>query len=309
MDTVVPAGPAPALRRITPSGQTVRVLALVAGLVAVALLIGRGLVGEVALLDHPELPWWAIAVAFAATEACVLHVQVNREARTVALSELPLVLGLFFTSPLHLVAGRLIGSAAVLVLHRRSAPLKTAFNLALVTAETCAAGAAFTAVVHWSSARALLAWAAAYGAVLLANVLSGVAVGLVIAVYEGGLRPLPLLRDAVTSQPAAPMVVTLALVAVTSLSASTDSAWLLLAFAALLLLAYRAYASLSDRHLNLERLYRFSQAVSNAPEVDGVLTSVLGEAKELLRSERASIAFVAAEGGGWPAWVWASATG
>ena len=46
---------------------------------------------------------------------------------------------------------------------------------------------------------------------------------------------------------------------------------------ALLLLAYCAYASLSDRHLDQERLYRFSQAVSNVPEIDGVPHNVLGE--------------------------------
>jgi hypothetical protein len=71
----------------------------------------------------------------------------------------------------------------------------------------------------------------------------------------------------------------------------------LLATAVGLLLGYRAYAMLSDRHLNLERLYRFSQVVSNSPEIDEVLGNVLGEARELLRSERAEIIFLAAPHG------------
>ena len=56
-----------------------------------------------------------MGLAFAATEACVLHIQVRREAQTVSFSELPLVLGLFFASPLAMLAGRLIGSAAVMI--------------------------------------------------------------------------------------------------------------------------------------------------------------------------------------------------
>ena len=64
-----------------------------------------------------------------------------------------------------------------------------------------------------------------------------------------------------------------------------------------LLLGYRAYASLADRHLSLERLYRFTQAVTSAPEVDEIIGNVLREAKELLRAERAEVAFVASDGG------------
>ena len=83
------------------------------------------------------------------------------------------------------------------------------------------------------------------------------------------------------------MAVTLGLVGVVSLAGIARARWLLLGFGVLLLLAFRAYASLAERHLNLERLYRFSQAVSSAAELDDVMSNVLGEAKELLRSDRA----------------------
>jgi diguanylate cyclase (GGDEF)-like protein len=99
----------------------------------------------------------------------------------------------------------------------------------------------------------------------------------------------------VTSQAVPAMGVTIALLAVLSLTASPASAWLLVAFGALLIVAFRAYASLADRHLSLERLYRFSQAVSNAPEIDQVIGNLLTEARELLRSERAYALFVSPE--------------
>jgi diguanylate cyclase (GGDEF)-like protein len=116
-------------------------------------------------------------------------------------------------------------------------------------------------------------------------------------VYERGVHVRELLRDLLRGEPAAPVVITLALVAVTSLDASPANAWLLVPTFAGLLLGYRAHASLTDRHLNLERLFRFTQAVSSSPEVEQVLGSVLGEAKELLHSERAEVAFLASAQG------------
>jgi diguanylate cyclase (GGDEF)-like protein len=101
-----------------------------------------------------------------------------------------------------------------------------------------------------------------------------------------------MLRVMITGEPAAPVVITLGLLAAIALTASPHSAWLLLIAGGGLLLGYRAYASLSDRNLNLERLYRFTQAVTSSPEVDEILRHVLTEAKELLRSDRAEVAFV-----------------
>jgi diguanylate cyclase (GGDEF)-like protein len=266
-------------------------------LAASAIAVGSPFALQGPLTGAAPLPWWLLAAGFAATEACVFHVQTKREARTVSISELPLVLGLFFASPLQLLAGRLVGSALVFLVHRRSSVLKTSWNLALLGLQTAVAVALFSLIADGGGATSPFAWLAAYVAVLAANCVGGIALALVIAVYEGGLDVRAVLRDMVTGEPAAPVVVTLALVAVTSLSASPHTAWLLVLTFVGLLLAYRTYATLSDRHLNLERLFRFTQAVSSSPEIDEVLGSVLGEAKELLRSERAEVAFVASAQG------------
>ena len=110
----------------------------------------------------------------------------------------------------------------------------------------------------------------AYAGALAADALGALAISAVIAVYEGAVRVRSLLRN-VTSQAVPAMGVTLGLLAVISLTTSPASVWLLLAFGALLLVAFRTYASLADRHLSLERLYRFSQAVTSSPEIDEVM--------------------------------------
>ena len=272
--------------------RTCVVLAVAAALLVLAWATAQPLDLHVPFSSAVELPWWAWGLAFAATEACVLNLQVRREGQTVSLSELPLVLGLFFCAPLLLVAARVLGSAAVYVLYRRAPALKTVFNLSLVAAETFVGLAVFTGVTGWTGDQAPGTWLAASVAALVANAVGVLAIGGVIAVYEGELDVRHLLREAVVTQPAVPVAVTVALVAVSSLSESLVNAWLLVAAGALLLVGYRGYARLSERHLDLERLYRFSQVVSGTPELDAVLRSVLQEARELLHADRAAMSFL-----------------
>jgi diguanylate cyclase (GGDEF)-like protein len=274
---------------------TVLVVAMTAALAALAVLVGLPLATDPA--PSLSLPWWAWAAGFAATEACVFHLQIRREARTVSISELPLVLGLFLASPLQLLIGRLAGSAAIFVLHRRSSLLKTSFNLAMIALQTSVAVAVFGLLSGGRDVTSALAWLGGYAGPLAANCVASIALAVVIAIYEGGLRLRPILHNILRGDPAAPLVITVGLVAVLSLTAAPHSAVLLLLTGAALLLGYRGYASLADRHLSTERLYRFAQAVTSSPEVDEVLRNVLREAKELLHAERAEVAFVAADGG------------
>src|SRR4051812_11020692 len=103
-----------------PDREAAWVLAMSAALAALAVAGGWPFLGAPALNEAVHLPWWLLAAGFAATEACVLHIQVKREAQTVSISELPLVLGLFFASPTQLLIGRLVGSAAILLFYRRA---------------------------------------------------------------------------------------------------------------------------------------------------------------------------------------------
>jgi diguanylate cyclase (GGDEF)-like protein len=296
-----PAGsavpPAAGVHRYRPSRETLIVLLMALAQAALAALVGHHLLGVAPLDRSVGLPWWALALGFTATEAFVFHVQFKREAQTISTSELPLVLGLFFATPLQLLVGRLIGSAVICLFHRRSSMLKTSWNLAFVGLHTVVALLLFRLLAVGAGTGSPLQWVGAYAGALVANSVGVVALALVVGVYDGELRLRRLGRDMLTGDPGAPIVVTVALVAVTCLQTSPRSVVLLLLTGAGLLLAYRAYAALSDRHLNLERLYRFTQAVSSSPEVDAVLGNVLGEAKELLRSESAEIAFVASSAG------------
>jgi diguanylate cyclase (GGDEF)-like protein len=279
-------------------GTTARRLclsALIAALLALSAALIPGFLGKPPFLTDFTLPWWAMAIAFACTETFVLNIQARRETQTISFSELPLVLGLFFASPLALLAGRILASAAVMIVVRRSPAMKITLNVALLLAETSVAIALFTAIAPGAASTGPLTWLAAYAGALTGDAVAAIAVGCAIAVYDGSVNLRSLLTGA-GSLAVPAMGVTLGLIAVLTLAASTTAGWLLLAFGILSLLAFRAYASLAERHLNLERLYRFSRAVSGAPEVDDVIGNVLAQAKDLLRCEQATVAFLSADG-------------
>lgn len=212
-----------------------------------------------------SVPWPLLAVVFGLTEVFVLHLHVRRQRRSVSLSELPLLLGLFGCGPLWLLVARLAGIAPALVLHRRQTGTKLVFNLSVVAAETTVAVYVFAALAPRAHGTGPREWAAAYAAAVVASVLSHLAVSLVIAAHSRSLVRGELLGAAVSGVAAALAVSTLGLVAVTSLADQPAAGLLLALVAALVVLGYRAYARLNDRHLELERLYRFSQVVSSSP--------------------------------------------
>ena len=134
-----------------------------------------------------HLPWWAVALGFAAPRRPVVYLQTQREARTISVSEFPLVLGLFFASPAAAAARPPGRFAAVFLVHRRSSGLKTAWNLALVTSadrrEVALFGTSPPAMgptVRWPGS-------APTPAAIAANCVDIVAIALVIAIYEAEL--------------------------------------------------------------------------------------------------------------------------
>ncbi len=285
----------PAVRlsaRLRGASPLLRVAGVILGLLGLTAVLWPRVSDLARPAAGPDVPWWLLTVLFALVEVCVLHVQVRREAQTVSLCEIPMVLGLFFTDPAWLLAARLLGPALIFVLVRRQPLVKVLYNLALLSANACLALAVFSAL-HGSGINATVtAWTACYAAVAAVGALDAAATTLVIAASEGTIAWRDLLVEPVTEAVRATAVATIALVAVYALTLNPAAAGPLTAVVAIMLLAYRAYAALSERHLSLERLYQFSQAITSSPEVDEVLRSVLTQAKEMLHAQSAEITFI-----------------
>jgi diguanylate cyclase (GGDEF)-like protein len=286
----------PTSRRIGPTTGVFLVVVPLLALLLVCLLVLSGEPDR--LVARLSVPWPVLLAMFAAVEVFVLHVQIKREARTISMSEIPLVLGMFFAPPMVVITTRVVGAFLVYLLYRRQTPVKLIFNAALNASETALALVVFRALVGPTSVIGPHAWAAAYAGAALSSAFAGMAVTVVIYFYEGVLRPRDLMESLTSGVPVAILTTTGALIAVSCLLLDPGTAWLLVMAAMVVVLAYRAYASLSERHLSLERLYRFSQVVGSNPEIDEVMRSVLAQARDLLRAERAELTFLPGDGSG-----------
>jgi diguanylate cyclase (GGDEF)-like protein len=291
-----PSGPGPPSPRapLVPPPTRVAILAglLVAGSITVAWVPSAtppaGMV---------RTPWWVLAVLFAATEVLVFRIRVRREEQSVSISELPLVIGLFTLSPVLLLLSRVVGSAAAFALFRRTTPLKTCFNLALVAAGTVAAAATFHAVSHGVAADSPRGWLGAISATAAAGTVDGLVLALVIGWYDGWPSP-RVVAEQLAHSLALPAAVSVAgVVATTALLQGRDAVLPLVLACVVLLLGYRAYALLSERHASITRLFGLSDALQSARTVDEVARAAVRNAVDLLRSRSADL-LVHHRGGG-----------
>ncbi|MGZ4637924.1 MAG: putative bifunctional diguanylate cyclase/phosphodiesterase [Actinomycetes bacterium] len=260
-----------------------------------AVLAVAGMALSILIAAHPpqgplglHIPWWLLALMFAATEIWVFHIQVGREAQSISISEIPLVLALFYSVPSELLIARVVGPALVMLLHRRQTLLKSAVNIALIYADTAVAIAVFLAVGGGSTDDGIRPWIGAVLGAAAAMAVDLLVLNMIIRWYDGA-APLSSLRSIASGVGIAAASALLGLVPLLTLRLGTLAAVPLLAAGAVLMIGYRAYAGLADRHSSLERLFRFSRELNVAPDSRDVLPSVLAQARDLLRGESAEI--------------------
>jgi len=281
----------------------VRIAGLSACLAAVAGAAWATVVRPLSAPPAPfRVPLWALAVGFALAELATMHVEFRRDAHSVSLNELPLVLGLVFASPGELIAAELIGAGLALALHRRQAPLKLLFNLSHFAVEVCAALVVFHAVPHHVRTGPGL-WLAVMAAAVTAATVSVVTVSAVIWVNQSRvvLRQLGAVLGVVFASTL--LTTCLALGAVSVLWTDRAGAVLLVVIGLLLGLAYRGYASLRQRHASLELLHEFTQAIRTSGDAEEIIGDVLRQARRMLRAETAELALLPAGDGEPTQWL------
>ena len=205
------------------------VWALIAAMAAMAailfVLVVRDLESPVGGID---LPWWALAAAFAAAEIFVVHINFRHSALSLSLAEVPLVAGLFLAHLSELMLAAIVGPGVVLLLDRRHIPMRTAFNLAQFALVGALSITVFGALSPDTATVGPEAWVAALAATLTGTLAAGglIAVGMRLAEEPVGaaqLRQMLLADGLVTVANTC-----LALAGVAVLLADPRSAWLLL---------------------------------------------------------------------------------
>ena len=274
------------------------VWALIAAMASMAAILFVLVVADLeAPAGHLRLPWWALALAFAAAEVFVVHVNFRHSALSLSLAEVPLVAGLFLAHPSELMLACIVGPGAVLLLDRRHIPMRTAFNLAQFALVGALSITVFGALMPATAEVGPEAWVAALAATLTGTLAAGglIALGMTLAEEPVGL---PQLRQMLLADGLVTVANTcLALAGVAVLLADPRAAWLLLGPAIVMFLAYRAFVQERSRHRSLEFLYDVTRTVHRAPTVPVALTELLTKARAAFHAEHAEIWLFPADGG------------
>jgi len=235
------------------------------------------------------IPWWVLAALIGFAESNAIHIHFRRSAATMAMAEVPIVLGLFFASPTALVAARLLGSAIALIVHRRQTPLKLVFNLAMFGLETVLLVLVFRACLRSDDPLSIDAVGAAIAATVTAALFSALWV-VIVATLASGERQFHRMRQVVpTSAAIAALNSVVALAAARVLWHDVVSAVLAMLPVFGLVVAYRRYLDERHEHERIEMLYTSSRAFQRSRGENATITTLLNRARDMFRADVAEL--------------------
>jgi signal transduction histidine kinase len=280
------AGPVGRAPRLTGPAQ-VRALALATVALTVVLASTQS---DMASLGGPiTLRWWAILPIVCVAELMVVHLRFRREAHSFSLSEIPLILGLFFTPPNELLLAVVLGNLLVLTLHRRQPALKLVFNIAQFGLVTVVAIAVFRSIANPANPIGPLGWLGTLAAALGGIVLALVLINRAIALMGGTMTRGELLAVLTMSTAGTAVNTALALIAVNLLWWNPASGWLALAPPAVVFLAYKAYVSQSAERSRLKAVYEATLDLHSRPRIEDALLCAVGHARSMVDAEAAHV--------------------
>lgn len=280
--TSVAARLLPLLRQTT--GEQ-RVWALTAGIAFFAGLAAWSMRSHETLASR-SIPIWVLAILFYVAEITVVHVKFKRNTQSFSMSEIPLVLGLFFASPLALMGAQLIGNAVALTANRRQPMLKLVFNLVQFSLVTGFTILFFRLVAGSGNAFGTRGWLAAIFAVALGNVAANALVHLAIRATGGNLSQDQILEVLALSTMGAGVNASLALLGVTLYELQPSAAWLALLPLVVLYSAYRAHVGQKQERYRLESLYEITRVLHASPQIDVALEAAAAQGQKMFEAER-----------------------
>ena len=266
-----------------------RVWLLTAGIFAVAIGISVGVMSMDPIDAPVRMRWWMLAPLVYLSELTVVHLRFRRDAHSFSMSELPLVAGLFFASPIDLLLAQFVGNAVALAFNRRQPPVKLAFNLGQFSLQAGVAILIFRGIVSFGSPNEWLGWVAALAATTAALAMATLLISIVIRLSGGRLNRTEMVEVLGLSAIAAAMNTTLALIGIHLIWATPSTAWLAIVPPIILFMAYRAYMSQREERSRLESLYRAMRSLHEAGHIESALVGATKEATDMFEAEFSEI--------------------
>jgi diguanylate cyclase (GGDEF)-like protein len=235
--------------------------------------------------------WLGLVLAFAVTEAYVVHINVGRHAHSFSFTEVPTVLGLLLLAPGPLLAARLGGGALALILVRRQPPVKLALNLAQL-ALGMTAGMSLWAALANSDPASQATWAATFAAVLIVAAVSTAAVTAAIRLSGARGSAREISRTFVVDVLTAVTQTSFALVAYNAIRVDWLAVWAVGVVAGYLVLAQRSHVLMQKRHGNLQRLNEVAGLLNRDLHPDTIANEIVAGAVHALNGAAAELELV-----------------
>lgn len=283
-----------AFLRALAQGSSTRKIWLLTYLMALGgVFIHLQLVPGTALEGAPiSIPWWVLAVGFAASSVFVVHLPIRRDSHSLSISEVLLVVALGFASPAALVVGRLIGSGLALRFHRRQGLTKLAFNVSLAYLETVAAIAAYRWFLHGAFPVGPRGWWAVMGAVSVSVVVSVTLVTLVIAIHDRRRTIAEMLPSLVMGSIVSIGSGVIGLVYLILIWSDPATVGLVVVLTPLIYASVAAFSRLAKQYTDLQSVFAFAREIQRPLRLEEVVSTTLEQVRQALRSEGAELIII-----------------
>lgn len=216
-----------------------------------------------------------------------LHLTVRRQHFTASLTELPLILALFYLPPVGVLLIRVVAAVAVQYA-RRMGWTKGGYNVASAAAGTACANAVVAAfmIPDDLSPRGWLVLAAAIASNMVINTVGLTAVA---SLVQSTVHLPQLVRVFVPHAIATGVNITLGLVTLLALNETMWSALLLAGLGGGMTIVYRVYARFVSQHNSLTEIHEITRATT-ASVTEGRLADVaLGRLRDMVQAESATL--------------------
>lgn len=275
----------PFVRRLSANA---RVLVFALGLAATG-----GLLLSTTDRGTPVVSWvWlpALTLGFAIAESLALHVEIRKESHSLSVSGIPLMIGLIAFPPASVAVAYVIGGTCALLFVTRASALKALWNASLFVTQTGVAAIVAAGVIGHGAPTSTLGWTVLLMGVMAAELVSSVAVPLVIMTVDGTFRP-NLFATLSRSQALAAFANCYAIVA---LRCVIGDPWMIavsVAPVAAFVIVMRSTGDLTQRHRDLQQLHTFTSALTTERGSRTIDTG-LRELADIMRAETSGLVII-----------------
>jgi diguanylate cyclase (GGDEF)-like protein len=236
---------------------------------------------------HAWLGGIAAAAALIAAYFAVLNVVVRRQSISITVTEIPMVLALYFLPPVLVILAVTV-AAGVSLMRTRIGMTKLWFNVAKSAAGASVALLVIAALPDIQGAGPAT-WGTLFLAVMASSLLTYGSIACVIAVTQGRRAGQEAVRSALSPQISAAINVAIGLVFLIALDATPWAAILLAVLVGALSLVMRSFTEFFRQHRTLADVYELTLAIREQGTDGGLPDVLLGRVRALMRSEFATL--------------------